>query len=254
MTPSPTKPDVAISDVGITGSKGGKVAVVTGAGRGIGRACAVRLSEAGYRVLAISRTKGELEETARLAARAEEIEALVGDVTESALATRAVERVMSRWERVDLLVNCAGVAPLRPIGETSVELFNQVIGINLTSAFAFARAVWEPMRQRKSGAIVSISSMASRDPFPGFSAYAAAKGGINALTLALDREGQPHGIRAYAVAPGAVETAMFRLLMSPEQFPTDKALDPREVAEVVYQCAEGALAYSSGETLFLSRR
>lgn len=228
------------------------VVIVTGAGRGIGRACVELFCRNHYNAVAVSRTKSELETTAQRAG-CTQVETIIGDVKDPSVATRAVNRAMEKWGRVDVLVNCAGVAPLRPVEETSVELFAEVVATNLGAAFAFSRAVWGPMVQQKSGAIISISSMASRDPFPGFSAYAAAKGGINSMTLALDKEGRPKRIRAYAVAPGAVETAMFRSLMSPEQYPTEQTLTPEQVAEVVYQCAAGALTHSGGETIFLSR-
>lgn len=231
-----------------------KTAIVTGAGRGIGRACALRLGREGYSVVVCSRTGAELEETARLVAAAGgRAVVAVGDVTADGFAAEVVARAERELGGVGALVLAAGVAPLKPVEETPVALFREVLEGNLVSAYAFVHAAWAGMRRRGSGAVVTISSLASRDPFGGFTAYSAAKAGVNLMTLCLDREGKPHGIRAYAVAPGAVETAMFRKLMSPEQFPSEKALRPEEVAEVVWQCVAGALTHSGGETIFMSK-
>ena len=229
-----------------------KVAIVTGAGRGIGRAVAVRLARGGYAMVLVSRTVGELEETARLCG-GENVAVCVGDVTLPKTAEEAVGVAVSRFGGLSAVVHSAGVAPLLPIEETTPEIFREVIDTNLTSAYLFARAAWGPLKRGGGGAIVNISSMASRDPYNGFSAYGAAKAGVNLLTLSLNREGKAHGIRVYAVAPGVVETAMFRKLMTPEQFPTENALSADEVAAVVEQCVGGSLTHASGETVFLSK-
>jgi NAD(P)-dependent dehydrogenase (short-subunit alcohol dehydrogenase family) len=95
--------------------------------------------------------------------------------------------------------------------------------------------------------------MAARDPFPGFAAYGAAKAGLNLFGLALAREGQPINVRVHTVAPGSVETAMFRGIMSAEQWPTDKTLDPAEVARVVAACIHGDLRHTSGEVIYVHK-
>src|SRR4029079_9090658 len=107
-----------------------------------------------------------------------------------------------------------------------------VIDTNLSSAFYLAKALWDTFKKQHAGCIVNISSMAARDPFPGFLAYGAAKAGLNLLSLVLAREGAQHVIRSYAIAPGAVETEMFRPIMSKEQWPSEKTLDPADVARV----------------------
>ncbi len=224
---------------------GAKVAVITGAGRGIGRACAVRFSNEGWRLTLVSRTRSELEDTASLAGG--DCELVVGDVRDDAVQRAAAS------QRAAALIYCAGIAPLLPVEQTTPDILREVLDTNLTAAYGFARALWPDMRAAGGGSMVFISSLASRDPFVGFSAYAAAKAGVEGMVRALDREGKPHAIRSFAVAPGAVETAMFRKLLSPEQFPTERALSPDAVAEVVWQCVSGALAYSGGETLYMSR-
>jgi NAD(P)-dependent dehydrogenase (short-subunit alcohol dehydrogenase family) len=100
---------------------------------------------------------------------------------------------------------------------------------------------------------VNISSLASRDPFAGFAAYGAAKAGVNLFGLAAAREGQAEHILVHTIAPGAVETSMFRQIMSPEQYPTEKCLTPNEVADVVVQCVTGRLRHMSGEVIWMHK-
>lgn len=221
--------------------------LITGAGRGIGRACAARFAREGWRPVLVARSRAELEETARLAGA--ECDVVAGDVREAEVQRAAAATVGP----CAALVYCAGVAPLLPVEQTTDEVLREVLDTNLTAAYGFARSAWPGMRTGGGGAMVFISSLATRDPFVGFSAYAAAKAGVEGMVRALDREGKPVGIRAYAVAPGAVETAMFRKLVTPEQFPAERALRPEDVAETVWQCVSGGLAYSGGETVHLSR-
>ena len=107
--------------------------------------------------------------------------------------------------------------------------------------------------KQKAGVVVNISSTASRSPFPGFSAYGAAKAGVNLMGLALAQEGFPLGIRVHSVAPGATETQMFRAIFSEEKYPASKVMDPAEVARVVGQCVSGELANTSGEVIWLHK-
>jgi NAD(P)-dependent dehydrogenase (short-subunit alcohol dehydrogenase family) len=140
-----------------------------------------------------------------------------------------------------------------PIKDMSIDRWRAVLDTNLSAAFYLARAVWPTFETQKGGVIVNISSMAARDPFPGFAAYGAAKAGLNLFGLALAREGQPINVRVHTVAPGSVETAMFRGIMSAEQWPTDKTLDPAEVARVVAACVHGDLRHTSGEVIYVHK-
>jgi NAD(P)-dependent dehydrogenase (short-subunit alcohol dehydrogenase family) len=165
-----------------------------------------------------------------------------------------VRQVRERFGRIDALVNNAGVAPLIPFGEMTDAIWDEVIATNLTSTYRFTRAVWPAMVGQKSGVIVNVSSEASRDPFPGFTAYAAAKAGVNLFTKALATEGDAVGIRVHAVAPAGVETAMLRKLMTPDQLPSDQLLKPEDVAAAIRGCVCGDMASTSGETIFVHRR
>jgi NAD(P)-dependent dehydrogenase (short-subunit alcohol dehydrogenase family) len=155
--------------------------------------------------------------------------------------------------RIDAVIHCAGFAPVRPIAEMTVDEWHSVVNVNLSAAFYLTRAVWPTFERQRRGVIVNVSSLAARDPFAGFAAYGAAKAGLNLFGLSAAREGQAIGVRVYTVAPGAVETEMFRSFMPPEKFPKDKTLDPTDVAKVIAQCVQGDLKYASGEVIYLRR-
>jgi 3-oxoacyl-[acyl-carrier protein] reductase len=226
------------------------VAIITGAGRGIGRATAIELARHSYQLALVSRTSAELQETATLAGNGLVIQA---DVSEPKAPASIVAKAIERFGRVDALVHCAGLAPSRPIAEMSASEWRAVIDTNLSAAFFLCQAVWKVFEKQGGGVIVNISSAAARDPFPGFAAYGAAKAAINLFGLSAAREGAAVGIRVHTIAPGAVETKMLRDLFSAGQVPPEKTLDPQDVAKVVAQCVRGDLRYTSGETIYLQK-
>lgn len=227
------------------------IAVITGAGGGIGRATAVELAGAGYQVVLAGRNGDTLEATLR-AAGGRGL-AVPTDVTRSDQVDRLIGAALDRFARVDAIVNNAGVAPVRSIAMMTDEEWMEVFKTNLYATFFATRAAWPTFERQGSGVVVNISSAAARDPFPGFAAYGAAKAGLNLFGLAAAREGAPVGIRVHTIAPGAVETAMFRRLRTPREWPPEKTLDPGEVARVVLQCVRGDLRYASGEVIYLQK-
>jgi 3-oxoacyl-[acyl-carrier protein] reductase len=228
------------------------VAIVTGAGRGIGRATSIQLAQAGFRLALLARTKTDLAETARRAGE-EKCFVLPADVANSSLVDAAVAQTVQRFGRLDAVVNCAGQAPMFFLQDTTDQMWRDVLDINLSAAFYLCRAAWPVFKRQKSGAVVLVSSVAARDPFPGFAAYGAAKAAINSLGWSLSREGADIGVRVHVVAPGATETAMLRDLFSPQQIPTDKTLAPEDVARVIVSCVRGDLVHSSGEVIYLHK-
>lgn len=231
------------------------VAVITGAGRGIGRATAIELAGAGYRVVLAGRNRAALDETLQLAAGKVGARGVVlpSDVTRPDDVERLIALTLDRFGRIDALVNNAGLAPVRSIKETTIEQWRAVIDTNLSAAFYATRAAWPAFGRQGGGVVVNISSAAARDPFAGFAAYGAAKAGLNLFGLAAAREGAAVGVRVHTIAPGAVETGMFREIMTPEQWPREKTLDPADVARVVLQCIRGDLRYASGEVIYLQK-
>jgi NAD(P)-dependent dehydrogenase (short-subunit alcohol dehydrogenase family) len=226
-----------------------QVVLITGAGRGIGRAVAVEMARRGWSLALVARTEQELQETAELCGGGL---VLPGDVADPAVARDSVKRTIERFGRLDALVNNAGFASMQPIEQTSDLVWRTTIDTNLTATMLFCREAWVHL-ERTRGAIVNVSSEATRDPLPGFTAYAAAKAGVNGLSLALAREGAVDGIRVHTVSPGSSETAMFRSLVSEQQWPRDKTLDPADVACVIVDCIDGPLRHTSGEIIYLKR-
>jgi 3-oxoacyl-[acyl-carrier protein] reductase len=234
------------------------VAIITGAGRGIGRATAIELSKRGHRLALLARTRAELDETAALASHAMPPDAPAAlivptDVTRFEQVDAAVQMTVHQLGRIDAIVHCAGLAPVLSIADTSLEQWHAVIDTNLSAAFYLCKAAWPIFQRQRSGVVVNLSSQSSRDPFPGFAAYGAAKAGVNLLGLSMAREGQSIGVRVHTIAPGAVETGMFRKIMTAEQYPPAKTLDPEEVARVIAHCVAGELRHTSGEVIYLRR-
>jgi 3-oxoacyl-[acyl-carrier protein] reductase len=226
------------------------VAILTGAGRGIGRASAIELARVGYRLVLAARSEDELRETARLAGDGL-IVATDGSKPEA--VESLVQRTVEVFGRIDAIVNCVGMAPVQSIAEMSPAQWRDVIDVNLSAAFYLCHYAWPVFERQGGGVVVNVSSMASRDPFAGFAAYGAAKAGLNLLGLSAAREGERIGVRVHTVAPGAVETDMFRQIATPQQWPAEKTLDPGDVARVIVQCVKGDLRYTSGEVIFVRK-
>ncbi len=233
-----------------------KIAIVTGAGSGIGRDTAVLLAEAGYDLALAARTESALRDTAEMIGEEFEgrRETLVvpTDLTDPDAVRNLIGRTLERFERVDALANVAGSAPLGPIEAITAESWRACVDTNLSSVVLTTAAIWPTLQRQKAGVVVNVSSLASVDPFPGFSMYAAAKIGVNMFTHCTAQEGKRHGIRAVAVAPGAVETAMLRQNFDEKTIPADKTLDPSVIAGVIRDCITGTRDFKPGETIVLA--
>lgn len=190
----------------------GQVAVVTGAGRGIGRACAEALAEAGARVVAVARTESDLEVVAQHASQ--RIEPLVADVTSDALLER-----IEATEGLSILVNNAGSNRPQPFVDVDRESLDFVIDLNVRAAFLVAQAAARAMlAQNIRGSIVNMSSQMGHVGSPQRSVYCMTKHAVEGLTKALAVELAEHGIRVNSVAPTFIETAMTRPMLADPGF------------------------------------
>jgi NAD(P)-dependent dehydrogenase (short-subunit alcohol dehydrogenase family) len=227
-----------------------QVALITGAGSGIGRATALLLAGRGWDLALAGRREEMLRVTCAVCGLAPARVLVLGaDLSEPAQAVAVVDRTLERFGRLDALINNAGLAPRLPIEGHTPALIDEVYAVNaLAPAQAIARA-WPAFVRQESGCIVNISTMGTIDPFPGFFAYASAKAAVNLQVLCAAREGAPHGIRAFAIAPGAVETEMFRKIATEEEFPRSRTLTPEAVAHVVLDCIEGRRAAENGRVI-----
>ncbi len=238
------------------------VAFITGAGSGIGRAIAIQLAAHQFRLALVGRRLDALEETGQIITEASSTGdspsswiAISADITDPDQIADAITATDERFSRLDVLINNAGFAPLATPDESDPELIRVVFEINALAPTWAVAAVWPIFQRQGSGCVVNISSMATQDPFPGLFAYAAAKGSVNVLAKACVASGQVFtesggsGVRAFAIAPGAVETDMLRSILTEDQLPKDATLSPEAVAEVVCQCVLGKCDDQIGQTI-----
>jgi 3-oxoacyl-[acyl-carrier protein] reductase len=189
----------------------GRVALVTGAARGIGAATALALAEAGARVALVDRNAEGIEKTADAIGRAgSDALAIPADVTDAPAIERAVDAVVAEWGRLDVLVNNAGIVRDATLGKVSDDDWTATLDVNLRGTMIGTRAALRPMRAAGAGRILSATSVVARMGNYGQTAYAASKAGIIGMTRAWARELGPLGITANAVAPGFIDTEMAR--------------------------------------------
>lgn len=194
-----------------SGKLSGQVAVITGGASGIGRESALLFGAEGAHIVLVDRDPVALEATAAvLAGPGPEALILQGDVADEADVVRHMAAVIARFGKVDVLLAAAGFSSGTSVPDTTLEVWDAVIGANLTGSFLWSRAVLEPMRRARSGSIILVSSQLAFAGGRANAAYLAAKGGIVSLTqsMAVDHAGD--GIRINALVPGAIDTPMLR--------------------------------------------
>jgi 3-oxoacyl-[acyl-carrier protein] reductase len=207
-----------------------KAIIITGASQGIGRSIALACAREGAGVVAAARSEDKLAElVGDIQALGGDALAVPTDVTDEGQVARLVERALARYGRIDGLVNSAGIAPLSPIAETSLEVWQQTLDVNVTGTFLCCRAVWTPMVEQGGGSILNISSGAGKRAHAEWVAYCASKWAVMGLTESLALEGFPLGIRVNALCPGPTATPMRE-----DNFPDEdqsRLLTPDEIAE-----------------------
>src|SRR5262245_32443525 len=238
-----------------------RVAIVTGAGQGIGRAIAVELAKVGAHVALCGRRLAGLEATAR-AVREHGRRAVVHicDVADQPQVERAVAETVDEFGRIDLLVNNAGYRIRCPLADLPRHEWDAMIGINLTGVFLCSQAVGRVMIRQGGGKIVNVTSVAGRAGSRGMAAYAAAKAGATALTESLGAEWAKHGITVNAVAPGPTETeGVLEVWKTPamiaqasREVPLQRLGRPEETAWAVIFLASDQANFITGETLYVS--
>ncbi|MEK6280804.1 MAG: 3-oxoacyl-ACP reductase family protein [Acidobacteriota bacterium] len=238
----------------------GKVALVTGASSGIGQATAQALAKNGARVAINFHRNSAGAEAARAQITGEGGSAIVvqADVTRANEVQSLVQQTVAELGPIDILVNNAGSLVERlKILELTEERWDEVIDLNLKSAFLCSRAVAGSMMERKTGAIINVSSIAGRNGGAlGSIHYSAAKGGLITFTKGLAKELAPFGVRVNAVSPGVVDTPYHEQFSSPEMMktyagmiPLGRVGTPPEVGKVICFLASDAASYLAGETI-----
>lgn len=230
----------------------GQVAVVTGAGRGIGAAIAKELATLGVTVVLSGRTEKTLRETAsRIAANGGKAEALECDVCDLGSVEALAATVEERFRRIDILVNNAGIGSFAgPLHELTPQAWEKVLNTNLRGVFYSIRAFAPRMIRAESGHIINISSLAGKNALPNGAAYAASKWGLNGLTYSVAEELRAHNIRVSVVCPGSVDTEL-----SPHTGKNpSKMLKPEDVAHVIAMLVTQAPQSFSSEVLIRPTR
>ncbi len=241
-----------------TFSLSGKVAIVSGASRGIGWAIARMMAESGAHVVLNARDQTVLDErVASLADEGLKASAIAYDATDEEAAAKAVDQVVQKHGRLDIVVANAGTNHRQPLTEHSTEDFRRIIDLNLTSAFVLAREASRPMIRQHSGRIIFVASMMGQIARPGVPAYVASKGGAASLAKALAVELGEHGITCNAICPGFTRTDLTQPLQDDSAFnawgeastPLRRWADPEEVAAVAVFLASDASSFVTGHSL-----
>lgn len=215
-------------------------AVVTGASTGIGAALAKVLVKAGHTVAGIARDGDKLAALQR--ALGDRFEPHPCDVTDTTVFAAVLRHIADTHGRIDLLVNNAGTAKVMSIADTTPEEFRAMHDINVLAPATAIHTLWSAMTAHGDARIVNVSSLAQLDPFPGFFAYASSKSALHLLTVVANAEGEPHGVRAFTVAPGVVDTPLHRSLMPEGITPLEglsSTLQPTDVASLIVAIADG---------------
>ncbi|MGR9202109.1 SDR family NAD(P)-dependent oxidoreductase [Rhizobium leguminosarum] len=234
-----------------------KVAIITGGAGGIGAATARQLLERGWGV-AIADLNVDAVETWSNESK-DRVFAIQADVRDKSCAADTCDKVVAKWGRIDLLVNCAGVNRHSPFEKLSLEDWQFVIDVNLTGTFAFMQAAAIHMLKSGSGAIVNISSIAGARGVPDRCAYAATKAAIDSITKSAAVGWATRGVRVNAVAPGFTETPLVRRYIDSGNIDIDqlhsttpmrRLASPDEIASAIVFLGSDAASFITGQTLY----
>ena len=239
------------------GDFAGQVAVVTGAGGGIGRATVLAFAAGGASVVAVDLDEAGAARTAALVAADGGSAIGVGaDVAEEAGVASYVAATLGAFGRIDVLVNCAGIELLNPIVDTSIEAWDRQMNVNVRSVFLGLRAVLPLMYAQRSGAVVNTASVNGYVANPWTSAYTASKHAVIGLTKVAAMEAGPNGVRVNAVCPGATNTDMLHRFADEAtrakiagDVPLGRLGEPADIADAICFLASSRAAYINGEEL-----
>jgi 3-oxoacyl-[acyl-carrier protein] reductase len=235
----------------------GKIALVTGGSRGIGRACVVQLATEGAEVVFVYNSQKDVAEelVKELETQGHKARAVQADVRDAARAQQIVDEIVERHERLDVLVNSAGIVRDGLLGSMTADQWDDVLQTNLFGTYNYCRAAVQQMMYQRSGSIVNLSSTAAEFASRGQVNYAASKGGINGMTRGMAKELAARKIRVNAVAPGMIETDMSQAVRGivgsklKEIIPLKRVGTPEEIARVVAFLASDEAGYLTGQVI-----
>ncbi len=210
----------------------GKVALVTGAGGGIGRALSMRLSKLGFQLAMVGRSEEKLRAIAEAAGQADRALLLPGDLMDPAFVQSVVPQVVENLGKLDVLVNNAGICFVKNMEETGYAEFDAMMKTNVYAPYLLCRDAIAPLRKSDCAAIVNIGSVVSHKGYPTQSAYGTAKHALLGMTKALAAEVYRDGIRVHIICPGAVNTEMARTIARPD-IDMDALIGVEDIADVM---------------------
>jgi 3-oxoacyl-[acyl-carrier protein] reductase len=225
-----------------------KVAIITGGGRGIGRAIAIGFAHQGAHIVVAARTESEITEVAdKVKALGRESLGIVCDISNEDQVKNLVDLTMRKFNQIDVLINNAGIGSMRPVYATQLESFEKVLKVNLTGTFLCTKHVWQPMKNSGGGSIVNVSSLGGLVGYPLLSAYCASKWGQIGFTKACAEEGKKDNIRVNAIAPGKADTGIRSKIKEDKS----KMLTPEDQVDACVFLASDESRYITGQLISL---
>ena len=225
-----------------------KVAIITGAGRGIGKALAFGFANQGATIVAVARTESEVIEVAeKVKLLGKESLGIVCDVSNEEEVKNLVSTTINKFGKIDVLINNAGIGSMRPVYATPLESFEKVLKVNLTGTFLCTKHVWQSMKNSGGGSIVNVSSLGGLVGYPLLTAYCASKWGQIGFTKACAEEGKKDNIRVNAIAPGKADTAIRSKIKEDKS----KMLTPEDQVDACVFLASDESRYITGQVISL---
>jgi NAD(P)-dependent dehydrogenase (short-subunit alcohol dehydrogenase family) len=225
-----------------------KVAIITGGGRGIGKALALGFANQGAHIVVAARTESEVISVAeKVREFVRESLGIVCDISDENQVKNLVDATIHKFGRVDVLINNAGIGSMRPVYATPLESFEKVLKVNLTGTFLCTKHVWQPMKNSGGGSIINVSSLGGLVGYPMLSAYCASKWGQIGFTKACAEEGKKDNIRVNVIAPGKADTAIRSKIKEDKT----KMLTPEDQVDACVFLASDESRYITGQVISL---
>ena len=225
-----------------------KVAIITGGGRGIGKAIALGFANQGAHIIVAARTESEVSSVSeKIIQIGRKSLGIVCDISDESQVKNLIDTTIKKFEKIDVLINNAGIGSMRPVYATPLESFEKVIKVNLIGTFLCTKHVWQPMKNSGGGSIVNVSSLGGLVGYPLLSAYCASKWGQIGFTKACAEEGKKDKIRVNAIAPGKADTAIRSKIKEDKS----KMLTPEDQVDACVFLASDESRYITGQVISL---